>query len=167
MYKVREAIPTDSSPVCSVLRRSITEVCAPDYNDQSIIDEWLSNKTEANIMKWIQSPNTYSVVCVGSNNDIVGFGLTTLKGEILLIYLVPEALYQGNGRLMLKQMENRIINEGINEIRTTSSVTAKAFYERNGFIEDGPPKLVGNIEGDFPLIKILSPNKSLNSDAPR
>ena len=167
MYKVREANTSDCAQVCNVLRRSIIEVCGPDYNSQSVIEEWLSNKTEDNISKWIQSESTYSVVCADENDTVVGFGLITLKGEILLIYLVPEALYKGNGKLMLQQMEKRLSKDGVDEIHTVSSITAKAFYERNGFMQDGPPQIVGKIEGDFPLVKKLSPYKSLNTDAPR
>lgn len=161
MYKVRVAKNNDSTQVCNVLRRSILEVCAPVYNNKSVIDEWLQNKTEDNISQWIQSESTYSVVCTDENNTIVGFGLTTLTGKILLIYLVPEALYKGNGKMMLEQMEKRLFKEGVDEIHTVSSIMAKAFYERNGFIQDGPPQLVGEIEGDFPLVKKLSPNKRL------
>lgn len=165
MYKVRDAVPTDSEHVCNVIRRSILEVCAPYYDDESFINDWLSNKTQENTMKWIESNNAYSVVCTRSDNRIAGFGLITLDGEILLLYLVPEALYQGNGKLMLERMEKRIIREGINEIRTTSSITAKPFYKRNGFVENGPPQPAGNNEGDFPLIKKLSTNSPLNQKA--
>jgi histone acetyltransferase (RNA polymerase elongator complex component) len=72
---------------------------------------------------------------------------------------VPEALYKGNGKLMLQEMEKRLSKEGVDQIRTISSITAKAFYERNGFIQDGAPQIVGEIEGDFPLVKKLSPDK--------
>ena len=161
MYKVREAIPSDSAKACEVLRRSISEICSLDYNDQSVIDEWLDNKTESNVKEWIQSVNSYSVVC--ANDDlIVGFGAITLEGEVSLIYLVPEALHKGNGKLMLEAMEERVISEGIVEIHTVSSITAKPFYERNGYTKNGAPLLVGNIKGDFPLIKRVSPNRSLN-----
>jgi len=157
MYKIREAIPSDSAKACEVLRRSISEICSLDYNNQSVIEEWLVNKTENNVNKWIQSVNLYSVVC--TNDDlIVGFGAITLKGEILLIYLVPEALYKGNGKLMLEAMEERIISEGIEEIHTVSTITAKPFYERNGYTKNGMPLLVGNIKGNFPLIKKIPPN---------
>lgn len=167
MYQVRDASSLDSAQVANVLRRSITEVCAPDYNDQSVIDEWANNKTDVNIREWIQSENTYSVVCTDGKHNIVGFALASLRGEILLMYLVPEALHKGNGKLMLEKIEDLLSKEGLSEIRTISSITAKPFYERNGFVKNGEPLLVGNIKGDFPLIKKLAPNKSLNPDATR
>ena len=164
MYKVREATPFDSVEACDVLRRSISEICSLDYNDQSVIDEWLDNKTESNIKEWIQSVNSYSVVC--TNDDvIVGFGVISLEGVISLIYLIPEALHKGNGKLMLDAMEQRVFSEGIEEISTVSSITAKPFYERNGYTKNGEPLLVGNIKGDFPLIKRKSMGKSMGSDS--
>lgn len=165
MYKVRDANLLDSAQVVNVLRRSITAVCAPDYNDQSVIDEWLSNKTEHNIRKWIQSDKSYSVVCTDSENSVVGFALATLQGEILLMYLAPEALHRGNGKLMLEKLESTLSKTGLTAIKTTSTITARRFYERNGFVRNGEPQLVGNIKGDFPLIKSLTPNKSPNMDA--
>lgn len=161
MYKVREAMPSDSANACEVLRRSISEICSLDYNNQSVIEKWLLNKTESNVKVWIISENSYSVVCT-DDDLVVGFGIITLDGEILLIYLVHEALHKGNGKLMLETMEHRVISEGIEEIYTVSSITAKPFYERNGYTENGEPLLVGNIKGDFPLIKKVSPSKSLN-----
>ncbi|MBT8119191.1 MAG: GNAT family N-acetyltransferase [Gammaproteobacteria bacterium] len=167
MYKIRDAKTSDNVQVCNVLRRSILEVCASDYNEKSVIDDWLSNKTEDNVSQWIESDSTYSVVCINKYDDILGFGLASLKGEILLMYLVPEALFKGNGKLMLERIEKRLSNEGISEIYTISSITAKAFYERNGFIKNGDPQLVGTIKGDFPLLKRIAPSKPLKPDTPR
>jgi hypothetical protein len=39
-----------------------------------------------------------------------------------------------------------------------SSIPAKEFYERNGYVSDGAPRLVGRIVGDFPLIKTMLRN---------
>ena len=158
MYSVREALPADSEQVVDVLRRSITEVCGPDYDDPEVIDDWLSNKTEANIHRWIVSASTYSVVCEDDAGVIMGFALTTHEGEIMLCYLLPEALHLGNGRRMLWALEDFLCARGRTQVRTTSTITARAFYQRNGFVSDGAPIKVGNIDGDFPLVKQLTPS---------
>ena len=154
MWDIVEAKNHHSEGACHVLNRTILEVCAPDYNnDATIIEEWLSNKTVQNVTSWIESTKLFSVVCIGTNDNVVGFGLTTLDGEILLNYVLPEFLYQGIGKKMLALLEKKIISTGIHEIIVVSSITAKSFYERNGYVKNGEPIRVGNIQGDFPLIK--------------
>ena len=154
MWPIVEAKNHHSKGAYHVLNRTILEVCAPDYNnDAKIIEEWLSNKTVQNVTSWIESTKLFSVVCIGNNGNVVGFGLTTLDGEILLNYVLPEFLFQGIGKKMLALMEKKIISTGIHEIIVVSSITAKPFYERNGYVKNGEPIRVGNIQGDFPLIK--------------
>ena len=133
MFKIREAVEKDASDACAVLIRSIKEVCAKDYPNDEFMAEWLENKTPENIKLWINHPETYEVVCVDENDKVVGFSAITLSGEILLNYLVPEALYKNNGKAMLAALENRVIKNGVENIRVSSSITAKDFYERNGF----------------------------------
>lgn len=45
---------------------------------------------------------------------------------------------------------------GLRNITTVSTITAKPFYERNGFLKNGDTLYVGEIPGDFPLIKALA-----------
>jgi histone acetyltransferase (RNA polymerase elongator complex component) len=45
---------------------------------------------------------------------------------------------------------------GIQALSVVSTITAKNFYERNGFVKNGEPEYVGAILGDFPLIKHLN-----------
>jgi len=142
--------------ICNLLIRTIREVCARDYNyDESVITDWLSNKTSENISKWIKSDNlSYVVVC---RDIIVGFAMLGLKGDILLNYVLPEYLNRGIGKILLNKMEQDARRCGIKAIKVNSSITAKKFYFRNGFAEIGPPKYMGKILGEFPMRKILTP----------
>ncbi len=154
MWNIIEAEKCHSEGACNVLNRTIIEVCAPDYNnDEEVIEEWISNKTIQNVTSWIESTKLFSMVCVTGNDNVVGFGLITFDGEILLNYVLPEFLYQGIGKKMLALMEKKMISIGVHEITVTSSITAKPFYERNGYEKSGEPIMVGSVQGDFPLIK--------------
>lgn len=73
------------------------------------------------------------------DDKIFGFSAANLSGEILLNYLVPEALYKHNGKAMLAALESQVRKHGVENIRVTSSITAKKFYARNGFIKNGEP----------------------------
>ena len=158
MINYREAITSDAEEVCSVLMESINKICAPFYNyDKRIISEWLKNKTPSNIIKWIESENTYCVIAKEKN--IVGFSCISGQ-EIMLLYVTPKVLYKGVGKKMLNILESYALLSGVQEIKTISSLSAKSFYERNGYIKNGNPKYVGQILGDFPLIKKSITNHS-------
>lgn len=154
--QIRVAGPDDAGEACSLLRRTIAEVCALYYNnDETVLSEWLSNKTPENVMSWINSESTYSIVAVNGHGDIVGFAILSVQ-EITLLYLLPEVLYKGVGKRMLQSLEEYALKTGIKRVKVMSSIPARAFYERNGYISNGEPEFVGPVLGHFPLIKTIA-----------
>jgi L-amino acid N-acyltransferase YncA len=150
---IRKATPEDAEAACAVLVRSIKEICAPYYdNDEETLAQWLENKTPTNVRRWIESERSYNVVAVNAQGQVLGFA--SMSGaEIMLNYVLPEALHQGLGKEMLQALESHAIASGVEHIELMSTIPAKAFYERNGYVSNGAPRYVGRIIGDFPLIK--------------
>ena len=142
--------------------RSIKEICGPYYeNDEEILAQWLGNKTPTNVRRWIESDRSYSVVAVNDKGLVVGFA--SISGsEIMLNYVLPEVLYQGIGKGMLQALETQAIASGVGRIDVVSTIPAKAFYERNGYMSNGAPRYVGRIVGDFPLVKVMPHKNALN-----
>jgi hypothetical protein len=63
---------------------------------------------------------------------------------------------------MLQALETHAIASGVERIEVVSSIPAKAFYERNGYVSNGVPRRVGRVIGDFPLAKRMPPSNALN-----
>lgn len=147
-----------SKELCDLLIESITINCTADYkNDPQIMKEWLANKTPENISQWINSTSNISLVALDAfEGRIAGFVLMNKEGEILLNYVLPSHIYKGVGKVLLKEMEHIAKSSGIKALSVISTITAKNFYERNGFIKSGEPEYVGAILGNFPLIKHYS-----------
>lgn len=147
-----------SKELCDLLVESITMNCAADYNnDPQIMKEWLANKTPENISQWINSTNNISLVALDTpKGKLSGFVLMNKDGEILLNYVLSSHIYKGVGKVLLKEMEHIAISSGIQTLSVVSTITAKNFYEKNGFVKNGEPEYVGAILGDFPLIKHLN-----------
>ncbi len=80
----------------------------------------------------------------------------------MLNYVLPEALHRGVGKRMLQALESHAITSGVEHIELMSTIPAKAFYERNGYVSNGAPKHVGRIIGDYPLIKTMPHNNAPN-----
>ena len=153
---VRTATSDDVDAACAAVRRSIAEICGPDYgHEEPVMSDWLDNKTPDKFREWIESPDAFSVVAVSGAGDVVGFGRISRAGWVQMCYIVPEALHQGYGKALLQAMEQQAVQWGLNTVGLNSSITAKAFYERNGYRLTGEPKMFGSTLGDFPFAKQL------------
>ena len=159
--EVAKAARSDALQVCEVLRRSILEVCGPDYTQiDGFVENWLDNKTPETIAKWIEAPETYFVVArVSTEERIAGVGCVSRHGEILLCYAVPEYIGKGIGRAMLASLEQQAKNWGNTEFTVLSTVTARTFYARQGYVETGLPVKEHGIEIEILMVKnnVLSP----------
>jgi predicted N-acetyltransferase YhbS len=156
-FTVREARESDVAKVCEVLVRSVREICAPDYNnDEAVLQEWCANKKPEIVARWIRNADTFVVVAESSCGEIVGAAMfERAKGPVELCYIVPEALHQGIGSRLLKTLEVEAARLGHKEIHLVSSITARDFYRRNGYSDDGEQVYWGKVLG-FPMRKVLT-----------
>lgn len=155
-FLILRATSEHAEDACQVLISSIKEICISDHNnDPQILEEWLNNKTSDNIKRWIQDTNNYSLVAIDKSKKMVGISMINKNGEILLNYLLPEVLFKGVGKQMLKEMESFAKVAGIKRIKTISTITASHFYERNGFSRNHQKQPMNENSSGILLIKSL------------
>jgi predicted N-acetyltransferase YhbS len=136
-FDIRPAAPPDAAAVCHVLRRSITECCVQDHqNDPDILAAWLGNKHPAMVASWFESPTNYSLVAV-LGGEVVGVSLLTGAGKLALCYLLPEAQRQGAGSALLRRMEQQAVALGMKTLYLHSTATAESFFAAHGYRRDG------------------------------
>ena len=82
--EIRDAVVGDAAEACTVLRRSISELCFPDHrDDQSVLARWLANKTPEKVASWIAQAD-YSLLLAVEDSKILAVGAVTDAGEITL-----------------------------------------------------------------------------------
>jgi GNAT superfamily N-acetyltransferase len=142
MIKIRKAMDADAGEAVNTLRRSITELCVPDHhNDPTEIEDWLSNKTVETWRQWVARDD--SVVLVAERDrKIIGVGMASLSGNILLTYVHPDARFCGVSKAILSEIEDVLRAHGIRRCRLESTVTAQAFYDSCGFLSEGDDALL-------------------------
>lgn len=143
MYEVsiREGCEADAKEAIEVLCRSISELCEPDHNnDPDEISDWISNKTERAWTTWLARDDAAVYVAI-KNNEIVGVGMVSEKGEVLLNYVSPDARFSGVSKAVLRTLEAYVRGKGANECFLESTVTAKKFYESFGYTSQKDGKL--------------------------
>jgi hypothetical protein len=86
--KVRKALARDVPQLVTVVRRSITELCADEYrNDPDVLQRWLANKTAESFTRWI-GDDRRMVFVADAERQVAGVGMMTREGEIQLDYVL-------------------------------------------------------------------------------
>ncbi len=143
--EIRTATVLDASEICAVLRRSISECCEADHKgDSNVAATWLKNKTAENVSLWVQEPGAIPLVAI-VDGRVAGFALCS-NGELALCYVIPEVLYRGVGKSLLRAIESQAVAHGVTAIRLDSTQTARNFYLRNGYGATGPAVIWAGME---------------------
>jgi len=157
---IRDAVAGDAEEACTVLRRSIAELCGADHrNDPAILARWLSNKTPENVSVWIARPDASMARGGRARRDRRGRQVTD-AGEILLNYVSPDARFRGASRTLLAALEARAAKRGAEQCRLESTETAYRFYRASGYVEDGAPSEKFGMSSGYRMAKSLPPRRS-------
>lgn len=131
---VRPAVDADAESAVDVLRRAIAEICIPDHqNDPPTLERWLRNKTPENFRHWRSAPDNYMVVSA-VEGAICGVGAIRKSGDLDLCYVHPAWQRQGIGKSLILAMETQARAWDIHTLRLVSTLTARTFYERHGYV---------------------------------
>jgi predicted GNAT family acetyltransferase len=155
--QIREATADDAAEACLVLRRSITELCNADHMDDPIVlEDWLRNKTPANVKSWIVRADNHVFVAT-EGSAILAVGAVTSSGEITLNYVSPDARFAGVSKALLNRLEAKTLELGNHTCTLTSTETARRFYLSAGYQQQssfGNPLAASS---SYRMIKQLSP----------
>jgi GNAT superfamily N-acetyltransferase len=143
---IRKAVPNDAGAACTLLRRSIEEVCEPDHRGRpDVLDAWLANKTPETIASWFASPTNHAVVAE-RDGQLLGLALLTQAGRLALCYVEPGALRIGVGRALLAAVEEQARAWSIRKLHLHSPKSCATFYERHGYANAGLEKSCFGLE---------------------
>jgi GNAT superfamily N-acetyltransferase len=135
--RVRDAYERDADDCCSVVRRSITELCILDHQGDAVtLELWLANKTAANMRCWIRE---HHVLVAVEGSAISGVAAMTSSGEIILNYVSPDARFRGVSKALLRGLEVRAAYLGIPLLKLQSTATAARLYNAVGYTACGSP----------------------------
>lgn len=154
---IRAAVAADAGAATEVVRRSITELCRADHQDDpDTLERWLANKTPAYFRTWIERAENYCVV--GElDQALAGVGLLHASGEIRLFYLAPGCQRRGLGRAIHAALERYALGLRLTRLDLCSTEGARAFYEALGYQACAPARELHGVLRCHPYSKSLSP----------
>jgi putative acetyltransferase len=118
------------------------------------LDKWLENKTVENFHSWIGSTDNYCIVAE-LDGHVNGVGIVNRRGEIELCYISPGMQRRGIGTAILAALEERARSWGVRKVRLASTVSARAFYEKNGYRPGGTSTCGFGVSRCYPYEKDL------------
>ena len=129
----------DSEDAIFILRASITQLCVADHQNRAdLLAPWLVNKTVATFEEWLEDPERILLVAE-QDGALLGVGMATRSGEIMLNYVAPDRRFEGVSSRMLKSLEKTLLEQGKTELNLLSTKTAHAFYLTRGWANSGQP----------------------------
>jgi len=108
----------------------VHSVNAADYTQEQL-DMWAPEQVDTE--KWRNRIENNFVVIVENENKIVGFGELSPEGCIDMLYVHKDYLRQKVGQQLLECLIQKAKNWGFTEVVTEASITARPFFEKQGF----------------------------------
>ncbi|TFF96427.1 MAG: GNAT family N-acetyltransferase [Promethearchaeota archaeon] len=117
-----------ASQVSSLIRKTLVESNSP-YYPKSVINFLYDEHSGDKIIKMAESKELY--VCK-LENKIIGVGGLE-ENYIGTVFVSPEYQHQGIGKAIMKEVEAKARDKGINKVFLNSSINAVPFYKRLGY----------------------------------
>ncbi len=108
----------------------VHSVNAKDYTKEQL-DTWAPEKIDAE--KWKNRIQNNFIVMAKDENKVIGFGELSPDGCIDMLYVQKEYLSQKVGQTLLEHLIKKAKAIDLDEVVTEASITAKPFFEKQGF----------------------------------
>jgi GNAT superfamily N-acetyltransferase len=152
---IRAATAADAPAVCELMRRSISELCVADHqNDPAMLERWLANKNPETFRSWIRPDNCLLVAL--DEGRMLAVGCLAQSGEITLNYVSPAARFSGVSDAMLAALERRATQQGHSRCTLASTKTAQRFSLARGYRQDGEATGQFGMASGYPMSKVLA-----------
>ena len=164
--RIRDARPEDAAEASTVLRRSITELCAADHKDDpTLLSAWLRNKTPETVAAWMRRADASYLVAV-EGDALAAVGAVTDTGEILLNYVSPDARFRGVSHALLAALESSRTRTGRDALHTDQHGNGPALLlARADTTRPGAPVRKFGMDSGYPMSKVLAPSPPLPGGA--
>ena len=160
-FIIRLATENDAEGVRLAHRSSVFEIASKDY-PQEILTEWVGGQSPEAAKRFGDAIRSgREIVWVAEVAGVV-VGFSTLVPEyeeLRAAYVSGQTTKKGIGTALLKALESKARELGLKKLALHSTVTAKDFYEKNGYSNLGEglhTKRSGKKMKCFKMEKILS-----------
>ncbi len=142
MLVVRDATVADIPEIQKLYQDTVLTVNRKDYSLEEV-EDWASCGDDINHLYAQLTEHRY-MVAVNDQNIIVGFASINDNGYIHVMFVHKDFQRQGVALLLYQTIEQYAREKGINRLTSEVSITARPFFEKQGFIVDKEQKRKAN-----------------------
>ena len=131
---VADAIDLDFVRICEIHIAAILAISVTSYSDE-MKKSWAYGLVPSGYEKGRAAGERYRVA-KDDGGSILGFS-STLKEEIVALYVDPKFQRQGIGHLLLNDAENQLQSAGAVQGKLKASLNGEVFYKTHGWVTQG------------------------------
>ncbi len=141
-YSIRQANYNDIVELRDLYRNTVLVINRRDYSQEEV-EDWASCGDDlSKIGKMIETH--YFIVAVNHECQIVGFSSITPEGYLHSMFIHKDYQNKGIATMLLAEIERYAIAEDIMRITSEVSLTARPFFEKQGYIIEKEQKRQAN-----------------------
>lgn len=138
MYHIQIANLTDIPELKQLYKGVILSVKRKNYSAPEV-EDWAS--CGDNDLQWIQLiTEQYFIMAKDESERIVGFSSINREGYLHMMFVHKDFQRLGIAKLLYNDIENYAVNNNIHKITSEVSITARPFFEKQGFVVDEEQK---------------------------
>lgn len=139
---IRAALQSDAVELKNLFQNTVLAINRRDYS-QAEVEDWAScGDNLSNIEDMIKTH--YFIVAVNQQSEIVGFSSITPQGYLHSMFVHKNFQGEGIATMLLNEIEQYAITNGIIRITSEVSLTARPFFEKKGYIVEEEQKRKAN-----------------------
>ncbi|WP_349945985.1 GNAT family N-acetyltransferase, partial [Bacteroides cellulosilyticus] len=141
-FIIRAALQSDAVELKNLFQNTVLAINRRDYS-QAEVEDWASCGDDlSNIENMIKTH--YFIVAVNQQSEIVGFSSITSQGYLHSMFVHKDFQGEGIATMLLNEIEQYAITNGIMRITSEVSLTARPFFEKKGYIVEEEQKRKAN-----------------------
>ncbi|NIK75255.1 putative acetyltransferase [Paenibacillus castaneae] len=131
---IRKFNESDISGIVSLFYETVHTINKQHYSQEQL-EAWAPKDEEkCKHTVWRESLRHNITYVAETNDQIVGFSDMSEDGYIDRLYVHKDFQRQGIAKALLNTLESESRKRGLHEMSTDASITAKPFFERQGFV---------------------------------
>ena len=141
-FIIRAALQSDTVELKQLFQNTVLAINRRDYS-QAEVEDWASCGDDlSNIEDMIKTH--YFIVAINQQSEIVGFSSITPQGYLHSMFVHKDFQGEGIATMLLNEIEQYAITNGIIRITSEVSLTARPFFEKKGYIVEEEQKRKAN-----------------------
>ena len=130
-YMLRALTEADIPEIQEFFRNTVLNVNIRDYTEEEVND-WASCMEDENVVKELLDANCF-IAAIDGNSKIIGFSSMNEEGYMHSMFVHKDWQGRGVATQLLSEVENKAREYGVSVITSDVCLTARTFFERNGY----------------------------------